>query len=66
MESKERKKCPQLGCTKEVYLTAEEALEEVKRISATQRKINDKKPSRVYKCNCGWYALTSSIKITEY
>lgn len=66
MELKDRKKCPQLGCKKEIYNTAEEALEEVERILGTQRRINDKKPSRVYKCACGWYALTSKPFITEY
>lgn len=66
MENKERKKCPQLGCTKEIYLTGEEALEEIERILGTQRKINDKKPCRAYRCDCGFYALTSKPKITEY
>ena len=66
MRLEDRKKCPQLGCTKEVYFTAEDALEEIERILTTQKKINDKKPSRAYRCNCGWYCLTSKPKITEY
>lgn len=66
MENKERKKCTQLGCTKEIYLTAEDALDEIERILGTQRKLNDIKPCRAYKCDCGWFALTSKPKITEY
>lgn len=66
MESKDRKRCPQLGCTKEIYNTAEEALDEIERILNTQRKLTDVKPCRAYKCDCGFYALTSKPKITEY
>jgi hypothetical protein len=66
MESKERVKCSQLGCTKEIYNTGEEALNEIERILTTQRKITDKKPCRTYRCECGYYALTSKPKITEY
>lgn len=66
MENKERKKCSQLGCTKEIYNSGEEALDEIERILGTQRKINDKKPCRAYKCDCGWFAITSKIKVIEY
>jgi hypothetical protein len=66
MKLEERKKCPQLGCKKEIYNTAEEALEEIDRIIGTQRKLTDVKPSRCYKCDCGYYALTSKPFITEY
>jgi hypothetical protein len=66
MKLEDRKKCPQLGCTKEIYLTAEDALDEIERILTTQKRINDVKPCRAYKCNCGFYALTSKPKITEY
>lgn len=66
MEIQDRKKCNQVGCKKEVYNSGEEALDEIERILCTQRKINDRKPSRVYKCDCGKYALTSKVKITEY
>lgn len=66
MELQDRKKCTNLGCTKEIYNTAEEALKEIDRIIGTQRKLTDVKPSRCYKCDCGYYALTSKVKITEY
>lgn len=66
MELQDRKKCNQVGCTKEVYNTGEEALNEIERILGTQRKINDRKPSRVYECDCGFFALTSKPKITTY
>lgn len=66
MKLENRKKCPQLGCKKEIYNTPEEALDEIERILGTQRKINDVKPCRVYKCDCGWYCLTSKPKITTY
>ncbi len=66
MELKDRKRCPQLGCTKEIYATPDEALEEIERILGTQRKLNDVKPCRAYKCSCGWYALTSKPLIIEY
>lgn len=66
MKLEDRKKCPQLGCTKEIYATPDEALEEIERILGTQRKLNDVKPCRAYRCDCGFYALTSKVKITEY
>lgn len=66
MKLEERKKCSNEGCSKEVYRGAEEAREEIERILTTQRKINDVKPARAYKCDCGWYCLTSKPKITEY
>jgi hypothetical protein len=66
MELQDRKKCPQLGCKKEIYKDAEQALDEIQRIISTQRKINDVKPTRAYRCDCGWYCLTSSINIVEY
>ena len=66
MKLKDRKKCPQLGCTKEIYETAEQALDEIERILTTQRKLNDVKPCRAYKCDCGYYALTSKPRIIEY
>lgn len=66
MKLEERVKCSQLGCTKEIYSTAEGALDEIERILTTQRKLTDKKPCRAYKCDCGWYCLTSKPKITEY
>jgi len=65
MELQDRKKCPQLGCTKEIYNTADEAMDEIRRIIETQHKLTDTKPCRSYKCDCGYYALTSKPKITK-
>ena len=66
MELKDRVKCPQLGCTKEIYDTAEQARVELRRILETQRKLTEVKPNRIYECQCGYFCLTSKPKITEY
>lgn len=66
MKLEDRVRCSQPNCTKEVYDTPEDALDEIERILGTQRKLNDIKPCRAYRCDCGKYALTSKVKVTEY
>ena len=56
-------------CNKVNFNTPEECTEEIKRIIET--KYNPcakrfKKPSRYYLCECGYFHLTSSVKITKY
>lgn len=47
------------------YETREEAENELRRIINTQRKITERKPTRVYEYSGKWF-LTSKIKIKEY
>ena len=59
----DRPKCENKNCCKEIYNTEEEASAEIRRIIETQRKITDIKPCRSFHCDCGYWALTSKIKI---
>jgi len=56
-------------CNKRIFNTKDEARLELERIIET--KYNPcakrfKKPSRYYLCECGYFHLTSSVKITKY
>lgn len=56
-------------CNKRCFNTEEEARVELKRIIETPYNpvpIRNKKPSRYYLCDCGFYHLTSSVNITKY